>query len=311
MGLIRIPVPEGHPLREMGVKELVARDAVEERAQRASLNNWTRRSENAELRKQLADIGRKQAFVEATAVAQEKWMQTPEYAGYATRYAEIKEAFGEADANRYWQGIQGDLVKMRDAEFQTRSDAIDQQEMASAADEWVNDARERVQVAIPPSIRELPEFGDWFDRALKTFDAEIVAGEHDDIKPGDTEAMHKKFLAHLTARLARQPAVTAVLNRAKDGDAAAQQTAAAKAAEQQRRDAKIAADAVEAFKRAEAAKRQAVPPHPLGALEPAATARPAPGQPAPEDTSGMSTYEFRRAQRQAARGDAVRHFQAP
>ena len=245
----------------MGITELPARNAQEERAQRAIINSYTRRAEVATLQARVDEYERGRVEQESRDAATQKWMARPEYQAQLARYQEIKDAFGESEAEAWWRGVNAEFDKVAQQEFDTRMGVVDQQRAEQAALAWKNEAWGNVGT-LPAVLRQLPVFSKLFEESVQSFDAELKLGHYPQVQT--TEDMHREFVRFFQARLVAQPEVRGVYASLNEREAQGRTAAAAKAAEEQRRVEKIKLDAIEEWKRQEAAKVTAVPPHPLG-----------------------------------------------
>lgn len=305
--LILIPIPEGHPLREMGVTELVARNPQEERAQRANINSYTRRQEVATLQAKVDEYQRKEAEQAARKTAEEQWRARPEYRTVMEKAQELRDSHGDEVADQFLRGFNADFDKMAQQEIEARVGEIDQQRIAEAGERWTNEARTR-GLALPESIRALPIFNQVFDAAVQSFNAELGLGHYPQLQPGMSEEMHQEFFRFLNARLRARPEVVALVGAVSEREARNAATAAARAAEEQRRIEKLKQDAVEEWKRQEAAKVAASPPHPLGNLAAVSRDRVPVGSEAAEPAANVPMSQVRRDARAAAVQRAKQRF---
>src|SRR3990167_2093205 len=201
---VRVAVPEGHPLREMGVEYFTAESPQHERAIRATINSYTRRSEVETLRAQLDTNAREKAAVEAREAAQKQWVNRPEYQERITKYHAIKEAIGQAEADLFWQGANAELVQIEQQELTTRMGKLDESARQQAAQAWVDEAYAQT-ATLPALVRTLPQFGQWFQEAVDTFDARMERGHFDSQLRAISDAttrqaeMHRLFFADLGA----------------------------------------------------------------------------------------------------------------
>ena len=308
---IRVPIPVGHALREQGLEFLTAHSPVEERALYAVLNSYTRRQEVATLQAKVDEYQRRETERAAREAAEEQWKAKPEYNTIMAQAQELRETHGDAVADQFLRGFNADFDKMARQEIEARMGEIDQQRIAEAGERWTNEARTRV-LALPESIRALPIFNEVFNKAVQSFNSELGLGHYDDengvcrLKNGDE--MHQEFFRFLNARLRAQPEVTALVNAVSVREEQGRTAAAARAAEEQRRIEKIRLDAVEDFKRQEAAKRTAMPPHPLGNLAAVSRDRLPAGSEAAEPAANVPINQLRRDARAAAAERAKQRF---
>lgn len=306
--LIVIPVPEGHPLREMGVTELVARNAQEERAQRATINSYTRRQEVAALQAKVNEYELGRVEQEARDAAMQKWMARPEYETNLTRYQEIKDAFGEPEAEAWWRGVNAEFDRVAQQEFDTRMGVVDQQRVEQAATAWKTEAWSNVST-LPAALRQLPVFSKVFEESVPSFDAELRLGHYPQVQTA--EDMHREFGRFFQGRLVMQPEVKAAYAALNERETQGRTAAAAKAAEDQRQLERIKQEAVEEWKRQEATKATATPPHPLGNLAAVSRDHMPVGSEAAEPAANVPVNQLRRDARAAAVQRAKQRFGLP
>jgi hypothetical protein len=302
---VRIPIPEGHPLREGGLQFFTATSPLEERALRATVNSYTRRQEVATLQAKVDEYERGRVEQEARDAALEKWTSRPEYKANQVRYQEIKDAFGDVEADAWWRGVNAEFDKVAQQEFEARMGKVDQQRVEQRALAWKNEAWGNVG-GLPQAIRNLPSFSRLFEESVRSFDAEMALGHYPQLTTA--EEMHKEFMKFFGARLTREPDVVGIYRSLGERENEARTAAAAKAAEQERQLAKIKQDAVEEWKKQEAAKRIATPPHPLGNLAPASRDLAPAGSEAAEPAANVPISQVRRDARAAAAERARQRF---
>ena len=303
---IRVPIPEGHPLRDSGRTYIEVTSAEDERAVRASLNSHTRRAEVERLEAENADLRKKQIEREARDAATNKWVNRPEYQVAVEKYKEIKETVGQAEASAYWRGVNEEFARIETEEIATRTAAVEQADIDRAAEHWKGEAWQNVST-LPESIRNLPGFSQWFEHAYEAFEAELGLNHYPEVKTADDA--HKAFVRFFGARINGRPEVIAAYRSGITSEEANRTAAAAKAAEQTRREEQIKRDAVEEYKRTIAAQRTTVaPPHPLGNLNGAGReSTPGTGE-AAAPAADLSPSALRRQARQGAREDARRRL---
>ena len=298
----------------MGVEYFTAESPQHERAIRATINSYTRRSEVETLRAQLDTNAREKAAVEAREAAQKQWVNRPEYQERITKYHEIKDAIGQAEADLFWQGANAELVQIEQQELTTRMGKLDESARQQAAQAWVDEAYAQT-ATLPALVRNLPQFGQWFQEAVDTFDARMERGHFDAQLRAISDAttrqaeMHRLFFADLGAALTRKPEVIAYYRSLGERETQAKQVAATQAAAEAQRVADIEVAAVEKYKQEQAAKRGQVPPHPLGNLAAAASDRmPHTGTETAAIAVAKSPAELKRMARAGVREDVQRRF---
>jgi hypothetical protein len=268
---IKVPIPEGHPLREGGATYLLAENEQQARAARATINDYTRRSQVETLRAQVDQFERQVAEGAARQQAQDEWRSSPEYATRMQQVQEVRDAFGDAVADVFAKGIDADYQRLESGKIEAALGEINQRRQSEAAQSWISDARVRV-TALPEPIRSLPKFGEWFDAAIQSFNAELALGHFPQLVQGDTEAMHQEFLRFFNTRIRAQPEITALVNTVNARAAQQQTETAAKIAADAKEVERIEQEGVQKYLKSVADSRLAVPPHPLGTVQPA-TAR--------------------------------------
>jgi hypothetical protein len=289
----------------MGVDAITVSSPQEERAVRAALNSYVRRAEVAQRDSIIAELQRKQVERDARDAAQQKWMDDPKYQAAVQRYTEIKESFGDEAASDYWRGIQGSLEQLTRQEYDERWDKVQQETAQRAGEAWKGEAWLNAN-QLPESIRTLPRFGGWFETAVQSFNAEIEMGHYPQLQTADD--LHKEFVRFFSSRLTKEPDVVAVYRSLNDRENQQRTAAAAKAAEEERRIAKIKQDAIDEYKRQAGQRRTQAPPHPLGNLSGTARSPVPAGSEAAEPAADLSPNQLKKSLRSAAREDARRRF---
>ena len=305
-----IPLPENHPLREMGVTSFRATSPQEERAMRALLNGYERRATVEQLKAQLREKETREAENDARRAATQKWTGRPEYKAAVAKYAEIKDAFGQDEADLYWRGVNDGFEKLAQAEFEQRVGQLHEQDRTENAQRWKTEAWQNASL-LPVSIRGLPTFSQLFEDAVMSFNAEIELGHFPQVV--DHESAHKAFNGFFGTRLTLQPEVVDLYKRSTQSVESNRTAAAAKAAEEQRQRDKIAQEAVEKYKAEVANRRNPVPPHPLANLGSGSRDLGPQGgsAAAAEPAAELSAHDVRRLARQGAREDSRRRLAGP
>ena len=283
---IRIDIPDGHPVREMGpITSFTANSPDEEAALKTLVKGtYIRRGELDRLQTKYEESERGRLAAEeinmrqeAHQSADEKWMQTKEYREAREEFQSILDTNGRDPASAYWRGKQADLQTLRDAEFTERQTAAQGKRDEEAGNQWANDAWERVQ-RLPAPVRNLPNFGKMFTEELDTFNAKVSMGhfpEIDQLSPAERPAKYQEeFTKIFSRRIHSDPGVVDLKTRAnaareqRDADNAAK-TARAKA-EADATTAAVQKQAVTDFQKKAAEKRLASPPNPLASVPVAA-----------------------------------------
>jgi hypothetical protein len=325
---IVVPIPQGHPLLEMGQPEITAASPEQEQVIRAALNGTYARIQEVKAKDTLLAerdatiLQLKERLVrgEASVAAQAKYPDSPLYKAHANTYNEIRDTVSQEAASAFWQSpaVQNDLRPIEDGEFNTRWEAEQARADQEAGDAWVSTARGTAQSTLPPEMVALPVFSGLFDSAVASFDAEVGSGVYGDPSTLTAEKLHEKFGEILRVHLLRDESMRSALDvRLKARDRAE----ATNKQEDERRTASAAAATAAAVKAAAAAAavqagadtRRQAPPHPFGALNDATRGIHASGSAGvgPEDgpdLSQMNTRQLRKTLRTGARQDArIRH----
>lgn len=303
---IRVPIPEGHAIREMGVDSITVTSPQQERAVRAALNSYVRRQEVAVLQTQLQQAQQALVEREARETATTRWTSRPEYQAAIDRYNEIKEAFGEEAGEQYWRGVNSEFDRVAQGEYEQRMSQVRAQQAEQVAQGWKQEAWANVNT-LPESLRRLPSYGQWFEDAVHSFNAEIELGHYPNLNGADD--LHREFLRFFSTRLTAQPEVAGLYQAVTQREFQARTAAAARAAEQQRQLEQIRQAAIEGYKKQVADKRIQAPPHPLGNLNAVSRDRAPAGSEAAEPLAAeLSPSQFKKSLRTAAREDARRRF---
>ena len=306
---IEVVIPEGHPFRQMGMTSFKAANQVEERVFRAALNDHIRRNDLQLAQQEKMEAQRRLAERDARDVAMAKWTGRPEYALAVQRYQEIKDSFGELEAQQYWRGVNADFEQLTQQEIKQSNAKLENERRAASAQRWATDAWQRA-TTMPESIVRLPGFSDWFESALQSFNAEIGLGHYNHLPNGDVDALHSEFFKYFSARLTQRPEVVQVYRSVNQQVEQQRLSAAQRAADDQRRLKEVKEQAVEEYRRSSAGRREISPPHPLGNLATAARDRvpSTTSSGAAEPAAPESVNNLRKSLRNAARDDARRRF---
>ena len=306
----RIPIPENHPIREMGkATSLPATTPEEERMLKGLFNATHARRKDVEALQVKLDEALKEnrqykentLRTEAISHADREWMATQDYADAVEERNEIRDTRGEGPSNTFWQGVLAARGAAREAEYQTRSEAAELERDQQIARAFEGNARARA-ARMPDVFRRLPQFDKILLEELQMFGTKVSLGH---IPQNLTEEQYQKtFDESFNRRIMSQPEIVALRQRAaqqkKHADSLeatrAQQSKDAAAAEKQ----KIKESAVTEFQREAAAKRVENPPHPLSSVSSPAAAKPASTEEGP-DLSKMSSNETRKHFKRSAR----------
>lgn len=307
---IRVTIPEGHPVREMGIAELTATDPQQEQAIKALVNGtYHRRAKVEQLEAKVAELQKDKVQREATEAAQQKWRQTPEYQQAVDTYQQILDMQGEEAARIYWQGASAKLQELSQSEFSERWGQIEAEQQDAAARQWQTEAFERAQSKLPAEVTRLPEFGTWFGEEVQLLNMRIEKGMLPHVK--DAEGLHQELGKALARRLISEPDAVEVLKARHEAQQNGKRDVQAQAAQTEQAVKQAQEKAVEDFQKQAAQKRVKSPPNPLaGVQHRAAPEGTSSVDTTPEgpDTSTMTPTQLRRYSREQARKDAARRF---
>lgn len=218
---IRIPIPEGHALREMGIDALTASTPTEERAIRGLLNSHVRRNEVDTERTQRQAAERRAEIASAEAKEwQQRAFQTFASPDQIATYQELIAANRPEDAEVYMEGIRS----KQSAQVKSKLGEIEKQHTDQATAETnrqngvqfmesaLTEARTRYGPHTPEFINS-NEFASLFMNALTAFTQS--AGRY-----GRQPTMQDFFKDHLDTAWATHGDVRTVFTR-RDADAAA------------------------------------------------------------------------------------------
>jgi hypothetical protein len=296
-----------------GQKTITVSTPHEERIIKGLINGYERKSEVAELRQELArertrriELQRKDVHREAYTAVTDEFRATPQYKAAYEKYQEIKESLGPEEAETYWQGFEARLQPQVESKFKENWQQVEQQDQAEWLSRWKDQAWQRAQQGYPGLMPLLPQFGEYFTKAVRAFGAEIEAELHPDLDMNDPDLgskMQEKFAKFFSRFLIGQEAAVGAMRKIREEREQKKQSAATTAADEERKLEAIKRQAVEEYKKLAAQKRQETPPHPLGNLPGAPRERVSQGSEpgAPESPEYQSPHELRKAGKRAAR----------
>ncbi len=280
---IPVEIDPEHPASQ-GQSEIRVVDELSARLVKALKNSNARQqqldlekaqNELAATRQELAQIQDKDDRLEADKVAREKWEASDDYKQKAARFHQLKqmEEDGSVEAGTasdYWRGAVLGYQDTAKAEYEARAQARAAERGQRDAEHWINQAAKN-QEYLSEAVRNHPQYQEWFDDAIESFDEKLRKKKIRDVVPGDPESMHKAFTKFFRADLFQHEAAIAAMNAGSAQKKQQEEAAAQKAAEEQRRIEKIRQEAVEEFKANLASRRSDVPPpNPIGNLASAA-----------------------------------------
>lgn len=270
-----------------GQSEIKFADELSARVFRSYKNNDARqnqaeaeaaRQELTTVRAELAQLHDKNDRSEADRIAWTKWEASD--AGQAARaeYYRLEEMEKEGDiakgtAAAYWRGASQGFQETAKVEYQTRAEARAAKQQERMAEQntqieqqWRAEAIER-QRYLGDAVVNHPEFREWFDDAVDSFNDKIGRNKVAGLVPGDPVSVHNAFTKHFRAALFQHEAAIAALQSNTAQKKQQEQAAAEKAAAEKRRIAKIEQAAIEKYKAENAERRSTVPrPNPIGNL---------------------------------------------
>ena len=131
---VRIELPADHPLRGMGLDAIDARPE-QERAVRALLNGYMRRTEVEAAQRQAAEVQRQLVELQAERAAEQEFflstLSRPEIAAHA---ADLEQAYGAEAKQRYLAGLTAEMRQQAQAKAQEARTQFEQQRATEQAD---------------------------------------------------------------------------------------------------------------------------------------------------------------------------------
>lgn len=313
------PKPEGivveldprHPGTQ-GLSEIKVANEQEARFIKTLLNSYTRRSEvdTWKAKAEEAEAGRMRERdwrlrQEAVAKVQTNFRSTEEYRANVDEYDRIAQEIGQQAAERYWEGVVAKLAAQSSAEYNERVAAEVQADVDRRGDFWANQMWQRAN-GLSADITTLPNFRNLFAGAIRSFDAEIIAGTRPDVTAENIDDQFQRFF---NGRLLADPSVVATVKARREAKAKSDQLSAEQAEKAKREREAADQAAVDRWKKEQADKRQETPPHALGALGASRDRDTQGGTPAEtDDSAGMTAHQFKRSLRRGARQDGRRRF---
>jgi len=277
---VSVPIDPKNPSSQ-GQADLKFVDELSARIFRSYKNNDARqiqadadkaRAELATARQELAKLYDKDDRTEADKVAWGKWEASVDGQAARAEYQRIAAMEKDGDvaagtAALYWKGASSGYQDTAKVEYQTRADARAAERGQREAQQWIAEAHANQERNVSEAVRKHPDYEQWFNDAIVTFDHKLDAKQIRDVIPGDADSMHKAFTKFLRAELFHQDGAITAMTSSRTQTQQQEQAAAQKAAEEQRQIAKYRKDAVEEFKAKLASERSNVPPvNPIGNL---------------------------------------------
>lgn len=165
---IRVPIPEGHPLREQGREYIVAASPEQERDIRGLLNSHTRRQEVETARRE-AQAAREEALrYRAALEASDAWQMQAIDSGVLEEYQNIKEVNPKA-AERFLRGAMAEMEEDASTRYQQATEAVQQQQVTQSAVQFVASAYGELSGRLPAELTMLPAYREAFDLARRNY----------------------------------------------------------------------------------------------------------------------------------------------
>lgn len=252
-GFVKVPLPEGHPLRDRG-REFIIAPADMENDYRGLVGANARRAEVEQLQAKNAELEEKLLREQARESAWKKAKADPQ------TLAAIEEV-RSVDPNLaalMEAGLERKLQEEADSEFKTLADQRIQQEIQQEGLRFVQTARTAAVQNLPPEITTSPRFQEHFDRARFLYGADLDRRE----KMGQGSAPDlNEFAGFLKREVLSDPQIVARMRE--QMTAAERQKLEAAAREAETRTKQEAAEAERQRLEAMTAKKKT---NPLGAV---------------------------------------------
>lgn len=301
---IRIELPADHPLRGQGVEFLHVTDPQQERAVRALVNGYTRRSEVEQVQQRVRQMEDEKATLQARyEVAQERLRQFIADPQKAAFYADVKAQYGEDYAQRWLDGeLQADEAQVQERlkPYQQEREQLAQQQAAEA---FLSNAQTQAAQVFPQWWTGGPSYQQALETAVHTYDAYVERRWQTDqsYKPTEAEFIEK----FLKPQFFADPFAAEYAQRlhAQQQQEAQRQAEAEKAkaeAEAARQKELAAQQAVTQFRQEAAQRREVAPPNPLGNVG-GARGDKVSSEASTTDYNNMSAFELTRQLRSEAR----------
>ena len=214
----RIQIPDGHPLRDRGRQYL---DELTPEESRSLFNNPVKQRDVEQSRREAQELRMENARLKAEAAAR-KEIATQAFSSpeVVARYAEIREAWGEVEAQRYLRGVEAEYeatITARSAEASAEVEGAFAQEAALSdgyafIDSVTGLVASRVEAAMPGFTRA-PAFAELFNEALVDYSAKLQVrrdlAERRGENPAAIKANEAEFLKTFSSLYAQHPDVLA------------------------------------------------------------------------------------------------------
>lgn len=264
----RIDLPADHPLREQGLEYLDALDERQERAIRASINSYVRRQEVEAAQREVQEARAEALRYRAWAEAQAAWQTSAVSDGVLQQYEALKEVDPDV-AEAFLAGKRLQMDADAQQRYQAAENELQEQHDLQAAAQFVNAAYDSLSAKLPAEVRNLPQYGELYRRAVKQYGADIEAWQErtgQPYEPSETDLQN-----YLQGALMGDPRVLEVLRGMHSQQTMAQQQEAQR--QEQMRLEQIRLDAERRIRaEREQAERERIaaaasqPRHPMGAL---------------------------------------------
>lgn len=265
---IRVPIPEGHSLREQGREYIIAAGPEQERDIRALLNSDTRRRE-VEAARQEAQQARAEALrYRAWVEAQAEWQTSAIDSGVLQQYEALKEVDPDV-AEAFLAGKRLQMDADANQRFEAANNELQDQNDLQAAQVWTNEMFGTLSERLPAEVRSLPQYQHLFLRAVQQYGNDITAWQE---RNGQMyEPKEDDLRRYLQGELMKDDQVLDILRQKQAGITSRQREEA-----QRQESARLEAIRLEAERRILSERQQAEraqlaaaaqqPRHPMGAL---------------------------------------------
>lgn len=205
-GMVRIELPEGHPLRERGRTHYEVRiSSPEEEAElRGLLATPIKQRELKEARERVVQMEEQVLRMQAAEAARRKFEETVDPSTLEAIRA--VEEVNPALAALMRRGLESSLPELEKAEFQTLAEQRVQQEVASEVEAFVNRTRTVAQ-AVYADIATEPYFPALYQKARAAYGAELAAREQAGQYGTQNE---QEFLGYMRSFVATHPEASRV-----------------------------------------------------------------------------------------------------
>lgn len=217
---IRVPIPEGHALREQGREYIVAASAEQERDIRDLLNSTGARRRDVEAARREAQEAREETLrYRAALEASDAWQMQAIDSGVLEEYQNIKEVNPKA-AERFLRGAMAEMEEDASTRYQQATEAVQQQQVQQSAVQFVASAYSELSGRLPAELTMLPAYREAFDLARRNYGDHLDARE----KQGyDVQPSVEEMRPYLEGALVTSPDIVRYLTARQQSQTAQQQ----------------------------------------------------------------------------------------